>query len=375
VSARRLRVLFLISQALDSGGAERFAAGLIAQLPGRRFERWLCTTRHADPATVAALADAGVRHVHLGRRAKWDVHRFAGLVGLLRRERFDVLHAHMFGSNFWGSVIGRACGVPVVIAHEQTWSYEGDRLRRLIDGQVIGRLATRVVAVSSADAERMTALEGMPAEKVVLLPNAYVPRASRGDGDLRAELGLGAATPLVGAVAVMRPQKALTVLVDAHARLLERVPGAHLAIAGDGPCRDEVELRVRRHGITRSVHLLGERQDVDAILRAVDVAAMSSDFEGLPLFGLECMANRTPLVATAVGGLPDIVDHGRTGLLVPRRDPVALADALAGLLTDPERRERLAAAAQAKLAEFTIEAVAERFAELYERLVAEAAAA
>jgi glycosyltransferase involved in cell wall biosynthesis len=372
MSGRRLRVLFLIEKAIESGGAERFAVGLITHLPRDRFEPWLCTTRHADPATARALDDAGIRQVHLGRRAKWDVHRLAGLVELLRRERFDVLHAHMFGSNFWGSVVGRACKVPVVIAHEQTWSYEDDRLRLWVDGRVIGRLATCFVAVSAADAERMIELEGVPAEKVVQLPNAYIPRPDHSTSDLRAELGLGRRTPLVGTVAVLRPQKALTVLVDAHARLLERVPDAHLTIAGEGECRAQIEQRIHRLGVARSVHLLGLRRDVDAIVGAIDVAAMSSDFEGLPLFGLECMANHTPLVATAVGGLPEIVDHGRTGLLVPRRDPAALADAIADLLIDPARRERMAVAADERLSAFTIDAVAARFAELYERLSAEA---
>ena len=371
MTMRRVRVLHVIEKAIDSGGAERFAVGLVTHLPPDRFERWLCVTRHADPATSRELADAGVRQIHLQRRAKWDVHRLAGLVGLLRQQRFDVLHAHMFGSNFWGSVIGRACNVPVIIAHEQTWSYEGDRLRRWVDGQVIGRLATRFVAVSAADAERMVALEGVPAEKIVQMPNAYIPRR-RGNGDLRAELGLRSDTPLVGAVAVLRPQKALTVLIDAHALLLQRFPEAHLAIAGDGQCRGEIEQLANQLGIAPSVHFLGQRGDVDGILQAVDVGAMSSDFEGLPLFGLECMANHTPLVATAVGGLREIVDHGRTGLLVPRRDPAALAEAIADLLSDPARRERMATAAEERMSEFTIDAVAARFAELYERLVREA---
>ena len=100
---------------------------------------------------------------------------FARLVALLREERFDVLHAHKFGSNLWGSIFGRLTRTPVVIAHEQTWSYEGQPLRRFLDGQVIGRLADVMVAVSTRDQERMTSIEGVPPHKTTYIPNAFVP--------------------------------------------------------------------------------------------------------------------------------------------------------------------------------------------------------
>ncbi|MGI8557167.1 MAG: glycosyltransferase family 4 protein [Solirubrobacteraceae bacterium] len=368
---RRLRVLYLIDNISQSGGAERAAAALAMSLPHDRFEVWMCSTRWADPTAVAALTESGVRHVHIGRRSKWDVHRLAALVSLVRRQRFDVLHAHLFGSNLWGTLIGRLCGVPVLIAHEHTWSYEGNPLRKWLDGRVIGRLATRFVAVSSLDAERMVTIEHVPPEKVVMIPNAHVPRPGPVDGDLRQDLHIDNDTPLISVVSVLRPQKALSVLLDAYSRVLESLPNAHLIIAGDGPCRGELEQQTRELGLTDKVHFLGRRTDVDAILSAADVAAMSSDYEGTPLVTYECMANRTPLVATAVGGLPDVIQDGRTGLLVPPRDPSALATALICLLTDPVKRERIAAAAAECLPEFTIEAATQRFATLYETLAAE----
>lgn len=368
----RLRVLFLIDRAVDHGGAERFAVGLAGALAAKRYELWFCSTREIEPAVADALDRAGVRRLELGRRSKWDAHRFAGLAAVLRRERIDVLHAHMFGSNVWGTIIGRACRVPVVIAHEQTWSYRGEPLRAWLDGHLVGRFATRFVAVSSLDAERMVSVEGVPPEKVVMIPNAYVPRPGALERDLRAELGLDAATPLIGAVSVLRPQKALTVLLEAFSLVLEERPDAHLALAGDGPCRHELRVRARELELDGRVHFLGRRSDVDSILRALDVAAMSSDYEGTPLVAFECFANGTPLVATAVGGLPDVVADGETGVLVPPRRADALAAALSSLIGDPGRRERIAAAAAGRLAEFTLDAATQRFAGLYEQLAAEA---
>jgi glycosyltransferase involved in cell wall biosynthesis len=365
---RKIRVLWLIDELALTGGAELFALGLATHLPGDRFDRWFCSTRLADPGMEQVLADAGVEHVHLDRRTKWDFHRFGPLPRVLRRERIDILHAHKFGSNVWGTMIGRAARVPIVLAHEQTWSYEGEPLRRLLDGQLVGRLATRFIAVSSRDAERMSSVEGVPREKIVMIPNAYVPRPPTPDADLRAELGIAPSTPLIGVVAILRPQKALSVLLEAHARLLESVPDAHVVIAGDGESRPELEGLSRQLGTAERVHFLGLRHDIDAILRSIDVAAISSDYEGTPLVAFECMANRTPLVATAVGGLPDIIRDGETGILIPPRDPEALAHALSALLGDPDRRRQMGEASAGQLHEFTIDSIANRFADLYESL-------
>ena len=364
---RRLRVLQLVRFLSVAGGAERFALGLATNLPADRFECWVCVTRGGDAAPIAKLARAGIPYVNLGRRTRWDIHRMAALATLLHRGQFDVLHSHSFGMNFWGTTMGFGFGVPVLIAHEHTWSYEGNRARKWLDRQVIGRLATRFVAVSNADAERMVRVEHIPPQKVIVIPNAYVPHDDGPDIDLRRDLGLPAGTPLVGTVAEFRAQKALEVLIDAYALCLARVPAAHLVLAGDGPTRGQLERHVAQRGLANRAHFLGTRQDVDAILRSLDVAAMSSDYEGTPLFAYECIANRTPLVATSVGGLPDLIDNGRTGILVERRRPDQLSDALAELLVDANRRAQLAEAAYKRLDGFRIPTIALRFADLYER--------
>lgn len=365
---RRLRVLLLIDHLSDSGGAERFALGLATHLPRDRLEVSMCATRTAEPAAEAILDAARVPYRVLGRRGKADAWRLAGLVGLLRSERIDVLHAHKFGSNAWGSLIGAGCRVPVIVAEEHTWSYEGGSLRKLVDRRVIGRLATRFVAVSYQDARRMVEIEHVPADKVLMIPSAYVPRPSA-DTDVRAEIGISSETPLVAVVAVLRAQKALDVLLDAMPRVLEHQPEAHLVIAGDGPCKADLRAQASRLGLAERVHFLGRRRDPEAILRAAQLAVISSDYEGTPLVAYECFANGTPLVSTAVGGLVDLVADGVTGRLVPPRDPPALAAAIAELLGDSELRVRLARAA-ADGPGARIDAIALRFADLYEALAA-----
>jgi glycosyltransferase involved in cell wall biosynthesis len=374
VSAPAIRVVMLVDNIHETvGGAERFVVGLASELQAQGHDVTVCTTRQARGAGLDTLRASGVRHLGLDRRSRRDVLRFRRLLGELRAQRPHVLHAHKFGSNLWGTVIGRLARVPVIIAHEHTWSYEGNRLRKLLDGQLIGRLATAFVAVSDADARRMVELEGVRPEKIVTINNAYVPswHTAAPGWSLREELGLPASAELVGTAAMLRPQKALDQLVTAFGAIAAERPDAPLVIAGGGECRESLEAQAAasRHG--DRVHFLGPRDDVDAIVRELDVAAMSSDYEGTPLFAFECFASRTPLVATDVGGLGAIIESGRSGTLVPRRDPDALAAAIIELLRDPERRALYADEAERRLAPYGLSDVAGRFSTLYRRLLAD----
>ena len=156
---------------------------------------------------------------------------------ILRSQRFAILHTHKFGSNVWGAMIGTACRVPVIVAHEHTWSYEGEPLRVWVDGHVIGKLADRVVAVSNADARRMASIEQIDPAKIVVIPNGYISHPG-GHGDVRAELGIDSRAPVIATAAIMRPQKRQDLLLDAFAQVRAALPDAHLVLAGDGECRE-----------------------------------------------------------------------------------------------------------------------------------------
>ena len=341
---------------------------LATHLSRERFEVTVIVTRTAAGPLVDTLRARGVRHVALNRRSRFDVAPLLRLLVMLRRERVDILHAHMFGSNYWGTVLGRLAGVPVIVAHEHSWSYEGQSIRRWLDGNVVGRFADAFVAVSERDRRRMTALEGVPPEKIVVLPNPYLRRPRDGSVDVRRQLGIPSGAPLIATVAVLRPEKALEVLLEAFAQLVAEIPDAVLAIAGDGVCRDALEQKASELGISDKVRFLGWWEDIAGLLEATDVAAISSDREGAPLFALECMAHMTPLVSTDVGDISELLGDGRGVLIVPRRDASALGRALISLVRDPERRAKQVRAAAAPLARYEIENVAREFSQLYDEL-------
>src|SRR4051812_14011452 len=209
----RIRVLMLVDKVRFGGGAERFMAGLATTLPRDRFEVMVATTRTAGGRVLDILQEGDIPHFGFHRRSRFDVTQIYRLARFLREQRIDVVHAHMFGSNLWGSILGRLAGVRAIVAHEHTWSYEGEPVRKFLDGHVIGRLADRFVAVSERDRDRMIELEGVPADKIVVMPVPFVPRDGSPVRDLRGELGLPADAPLVGTACVLRPQKAIHVLI------------------------------------------------------------------------------------------------------------------------------------------------------------------
>jgi glycosyltransferase involved in cell wall biosynthesis len=362
-STAKLRVVTLVHGIGLRGGGERLARDIVSRLDPHRFERTLCVSRWSeaqadDPATgkiLSGLRDSGVRFIGLPRRSAVDLAAWRPLLSLLRRERIDVLHSHMFGSNVWAAILGPLAGTPVVIAHEHTWSFEGQRLRKLLDRRLIARNVDAMLAVSREDRRRMIEIEGIDPAKLIFVPNGIPTPAARSDADVRSELGIDPAAPVVGTVCALRPQKALEVLVDAAVPLSQRFPGLQVLIVGSGSEAELLERRIEELALAGTVRLVGHRSDIPDVLQAFDVAVCCSDFEGTPLSILEYMEAGLPVVATRVGGVPDLIAPGEQGLLVEPRDPAGLASAVAGILDDPARAAAMGAAGRARRrAEFDI---------------------
>jgi glycosyltransferase involved in cell wall biosynthesis len=366
--ARRLRVLTLLDT-LRPGGAERVAVSVAARLDKARFEPFVCASRRVPWSPLREILDAAeVPLLTLDRTRRLSVWRWSPLLSLLRRERIDVIHAHMFGSNVSGTIIGRLARVPVIVAHEHSWSFEANPIRYTLDRELIGRGAHVVVAVSSADRLRMIELEGVPSAKIRLVPNRIGPLPPP-EQDLRAELGISPDTPVIGTLTVLRPEKALEVLVEATSLLTPRFPELKVLIAGAG--REEQRLRalIAARGLEDKVLLLGFRRNVADVLAALDVAVFCSDREGSPLAVIESMSAGLPIVATRVGGVPDLVREDENALLVPVRDARALAGAVGRLLADSDLRERFGRSAhERQRRELGIEPTVRALEDLYEQL-------
>jgi glycosyltransferase involved in cell wall biosynthesis len=367
VTRRRLRILTVVAHAAVTGGAERIAVRIAAGLDRDRFESILCETRESPwPSLSHQLEEDGVRVLRLDRRRTFDVRAWQQFVAFLRREQVDVVHSHLFGSNLWGASLGTIAKTPVIVAHEHGQSYH-QPVRRIAYSRLIARTADVILCVSGADRDRMIELQGVSPARIRLLPTG-IPDLVRGDGrKFRRAAGISDDAPVIVVVANLRQEKALQDAIAAAGQLRPTLPELRLLIAGDGPERARLEAQISAEQLEDTVTLLGTRHDVPDILAASDVAMLSSEREGMPLSILEYMAAGRPVVATAVGGVPDVVTS-ETGILVPPHDPRALASAAATLFAHPIKRRAMGVAARRQQRKYTMAVMIERLEELYETL-------
>lgn len=361
------------------GGAERLAFEFVKRLDPERFKRYLCVT-HARPPEhranndreFAQLEESGVEVLLLERQSLASNVAWAKLYKLLVRERIDVLHAHMPRAGIPGTILGRLARVPAIVNHEHTWSYEGQPLRRFLDRNVIARGGDVLLAVSEWDRRRIIEVERIAPECVRILSNGIAP-IPPGDPCSRSSLGVKPGVGLVGALGRLEPQKRHDDLIRAIALLKAQGTPVQCVIAGHGPDRPKLQALIDELGLDEDVKLLGHCDDIAGVIRALDVAALSSAFEGSPLAVMEYMACAVPIVSTAVGGVPELIEDGVHGLLVAPGDPEALAGAIGRLLGDRALAAALGSAAGARQrAEFDLDVVVKRLEELYLELYAQA---
>jgi glycosyltransferase involved in cell wall biosynthesis len=366
----RLRVLTVVDSLLPAG-AETVARRIALGLDQTRFESTICSTRPSTPEAVAAVRAAGVDVLELGRSSKADLLSWLPLVRLLRSGEIDVVHAHKFGSNLWLALLSHLAHVPVLLAHEHSWSYAGSPLRRFADRELVGRAATRIVAVSPADRLRMIELEGIPADKVVFVPNGTFDLEPGDGARMRREIGIPETAAVMGTVCALRPEKEVDTAIRAAARLTRDRPDLYFVVVGHGPEGDALERLAQELGV-RAL-FLGRRpnEGMPDLLAAMDVVVCSSRHEGMPLAVLEWMAAGKAIVATRVGGIPSILEDGEEAVLVEPQDVAALTAGIGRLLNDPEERRRLGAAAlRRQRRDFRFEQTLAAIEDLYEQLYA-----
>jgi len=351
-----------------TSGAEIVATRIAMGLDASRFESIICSTRRSDPADVAAVEAAGAAVLSLDRRSRYEVWRWRPLLELLRSGRVDVLHAHKFASNVWASALVRLADVPVVLAHEHSWSFDGEPIRRLLDRMVVARSVDVFLSVSDEDRRRMIEVERIAPRKLRTIPNGIPPFRAGNGPEVRRDLGIGLGAPTIGTVCSLRPEKALEVLLEAVTELASTRPELKVLIVGEGPERSRLEQLALDRGLSEVVLFLGRRphDELPDLLDALDVVVSTSDREGSPLTIMEWMAAGKAIVATAVGGVPALLEDGVHGILVPTRDPATLARVVANLLDRPALRETLgASAAERQAREFAFATMMDRLQDLY----------
>ena len=373
---RRLKVLEVLEATV--GGTRRHLMDLVTHLDPERFEVAVACSTLRDPSfedDVRGLEARGVRVYRIPMRRAirpiGDAIACLRLHRLMRRGGYDVVHTHSSKAGFIGRLAAWAAEIPWVVHTPHAFAFEMDvsplaracyfRLERLA-----AKWADRLICVCPSQQPLAAALGG--AERVVVIENGIEcpPRAgatARG----RQEFGFGAEHLVTGVIGRFAPQKGLVYFVEAARQVAARRPEARFLLVGDGELRPNIEAQIGATGLKDRFVITGRRADVPDIMLSLDLVVFPSLWEGLPYALLEAMAAGKTVIASRVGGMADVLQDGVNGILVPPRDPAALAEAMTKALENEPQRSKIGGYARETVtSRYRIEKMIDRLGAVYE---------
>lgn len=387
---RKVRVLHLITH-LGFGGAQDNTLLTVERLCRQHYEVDLAAGRdYTDWETRGReVADTFFNLPDLRRSPQpaADIRALRGITDLIRTHRYDIVHTHSAKAGTVGRLAARRAGVPVVIHtfhsfgwqaahnfHGRSWQNHKSNLKKWIYVQIeryVASLSDGLITVCELNRREAIDLKLAPAEKLTTIYSGIDLTHFEVNGS-RAEkcrsLGLDPSQPIVGTVGRLATQKAPFDFVQAARMTLGRRPDVQFIMVGDGPLTSEVQQVISNEP---RIKILGYRDDVPEILSILDLFVQSSLWEGLGRAATEAMIMSVPVAATAVDGVPELVTHGKTGLLSPPGDPASLAENVVWLLDHPQEAQRMGRSGRERVVpEFGVEKMVDGIEALYEHLLA-----
>jgi len=363
----KLSVFHLVED-LKTGGAERVIADIVEGLDRKRFEaRVWCLTRGGE--TADELLEKGVEVRILGI---WSYHNPLNIIRLsrlLKKEKPDIVHTHGYFASVIGRLAAKKAGLPIIITHVHStyWEY---KKRHLLIERYLSRCTHRIICCSEAVKNFVTGHEKIKEDKTVVIYNGvdeerFLP--VQDPWPPRARLGIDRESPVVGTVSSLTPHKGQKYLIQAAAKIREKYPATRFLIVGDGPLRRSLEEQALELSLQSSLIFTGARRDIPDLLSLMDIFVLpSSSREGLGIAIIEAMAMEKPTVATDIGGIPEVVQDGETGLLVRPGDSAALAKAIIELIDNPDRAKAMGKKGRNRFAQkFTRKTMLSKIEDLY----------
>lgn len=348
------------------GGQER---RIVSEMEGmmKRGHHVVLATR----STCRILEEAQRRNIPvlpMAMKGKFDLGAIRQLARYLKAERIQVVNTHSGIDSWVGALAAKLAGTPVLVRTRHL----NIPLKRAWHN-FVHFLPDSLVTCGETMSRHLEEGCGFPAEQLTSIPTGidfsrFTPLHTR--QETRQSLGIPEEDFLVLMVGVIRSVKRHEIALRAFGRFLERHPSAHLVLAGEGPMQERMEQLATELAIAERVHFLGHREDVPDLLGAADLVLLTSRSEGVPQAVTQALGLGVPVVATAVGGVPELVIHERTGLLVPPEDPQAAAEAMARLADDPALAARLGEEGRRHvMAEFSLDAMLDKTERLYHALL------
>lgn len=368
-----IKILHVIRPA--EGGMKEHLLSLLKGLDKNRFHIHVACPGNSSIETELRKLGIQVHNIPLVGPINpgEDIRSCKAIKNLCQAEGFTIIHCHGSKAGLVGRLAAATAKVPLVIltAHNFVVDDKYSLAKKIVftkGEQFLGRVTDCVITVSSALRKEYIEKFRVPAEKVVCVYNGIDTESFDLTVDkkkIKTQLGLAPEKPVIGTVARMAPQKGLPFLLEAIAILGETVNAGFL-IAGDGPLRPDLERQAEQLGLSGKVCFPGYCQNIKEILQIFDIFVIPSISEGLSITAIEALAAGKPVVASRVGGLPEVVEDGKTGVLVPPGDPATLASAIKNLLDDPALRERMGRAGRRTAKDkFSLENMIRKTEELY----------
>jgi glycosyltransferase involved in cell wall biosynthesis len=373
-------ILYLVTST-NVGGTERSLLEICRRLDRSRYHPVVVSLKKEGPV-APMIRDLGTEVISLGMREEAGVLsavEFAlGLLRLprlLRGRSFDLLHSFLFRANIFGRLAARRCGIDRTVSSYRGTLEEPKDWMLSLDRATLGRADALCTLSETLAAELRERLRAPPG-KITVIPNGIdAPAARKAVEDCaphaRRRLGLSPADIVLAAVGRLHTEKGLPFLLEAFRPFLHEHPRAVLLLAGDGPERERLQEQAEGLRVAARVRFLGTVLSPWEVLAAADIFVLPSVHEGMPNALLEAMAASLPVVATAVGAVPEMVEDGREGFIVPPGDPVALTGALERLAWSADLRKEMGTRARRKAADaYSLDAARGKLEDLYERLLA-----
>jgi len=380
----KVKVLYIIGT-LDLGGTEKQLVHLVKGIDQSRFEVSVCCLSHGGSLTGSLIGE-GFRVEVIGFRGFRQDGRgyarnlpriltsFSRLVALIREESPHIVHSFLFWAYILGTYAAKAAMVPIVVSSRRSLGlFKERKWHYLFLERLANRMTDLIVANSEAVKQDVVRQEKVEPSRVRVIYNGIDPSLYDVlmDPTLRVSLSIPEEARVVGVVANLIHYKGHRFFLQACQEIKRKHHPVRFLLIGDGPLRGELEALVKELHLEEEVLFLGSRQDIPQLLTLMDVAVLPSLEEGFPNAVLEAMAAGKAVVATWVGGIPEAVIHGKTGLLVPPKDSQALAAAIIELLSDPPRSEEMGKAGRERVRkEFGLDRMVRDMEGLYEELVA-----
>lgn len=291
------------------------------------------------------MEEAGYKVFYLSNLETVKEFRFSilfRLIKVLKEDKIDILHCHRHKPSFYGAIAGIFAKTPVVLSHVHGLSRTRNLVRRVVNFILFKRFNRIIGCARSVQDDVLRDNRFLSAEKVSVLENSVDCQrfidVSITKAQAKQMLGLSSDVFVFGTIGRLAPTKGLTYLIEAFSKVKEKIPSAHLVMFGDGACRTELEELSSKLSCGDSIHFLGHRDNIEQLIKGMDVFVLSSIAEGMPRAILEAMAAGIPCIATEAGGIPEIINTPDVGLLVPAMDENALKDAMITLANAPTQK-------------------------------------